>query len=319
MNGVETLAPLYAFPAGFTQRLGRTAFDSFSSGTYTVDGLRIGYIRIPGFLPDLPTFAESQFVTEMQFFENNTDGLVIDIMRNPGGYVYLTNVYISALMPTWHRITGFELRATSNTVTEFSQLLAASEDSGDPPWVVKTWQEILAALQAANSENRGRTGAVALDAGPDFEATLDRPPYRVRGGVFAYTKPLICLIDEFTASGGDAFAAMIQDNKRGLLFGKRTMGLGGTVRGWTLDGYAEVDTHVTTGLMVRKEPVSTGGKYPVTAYVENVGVHPEIENDYMTEDNLRNRGRTFVDAFSKAIADHIRASKTTLSSPGGEK
>ena len=309
--GVGVPAPLFAPPQGFAQRLGRSAIDAFYSGTYTVDGLRIGYIRVPDFAPQFASFALQQFVNEMLYFEANTDGMVIDIMRNPGGFVDYANTLFSAVMPTDHRVIGFEIRANSFWVTNFSQLLAESEDAGDPPWVVETWKDILRAVRAANSENRGRTGAVALDSGPDFEATLERPPLRIRGNVAAYSKPLLVLIDEFTASGGDAFAAMVQDNKRGLLFGVRTMGLGGNVVDWSLDGYAEVDTRVTTSLMVRKEAVSTGGLYPVTAYVENVGVHPEIENDYMTEDNLRNRGRTYVDAFSKAIADHIRASRIT--------
>jgi hypothetical protein len=42
--------------------------------------------------------------------------------------------------------------------------------------------------------------------------------------------------------------------------------------------------------------------------VENIGVRPDITEDYMTRDNLMNRGATFVTAFSKAIAAHIRAS-----------
>ena len=200
-------------------------------------------------------------------------------------------------------------------MTVFSQLLTESDDSGDPPGVVQTWRDALNAVKAANAENRGRTGALPLDSGPDFEASLDRPGLQIRGANAAYTKPILVLVDEMTASGGDAFAAMVQDNGRGLIYGVRTMGLGGNVIDWSLDGYAEVDTRITTSLMVRKNPVFTGGLYPVTSYLENVGVHPDIDDDYMTEDNLRNRGRTFVDSFSKAVVNYIRILKTS----GAEK
>jgi hypothetical protein len=310
VNGVGVVAPLFALPTGFTQRLGRSTQDVFYSGTYPFEGKRIGYIRIPDFAPASQALAVQQFVTEIQYFQANTDGLVIDIMRNPGGSLAYTNFLISTVMPDYHRVIGYEIRATSFWVSIFSQLTAESEDFGDPPWVIATYREILGALTAANSENRGRTGAVALDSGPDFEATLDRPPFRIRGINSSYTKPLIVLADEFTASGGDAFAAMVQDNQRGPVFGKRTMGLGGNVIDWSLDGYAEVDTRITTSLMVRKAPVSTGGQYPVTAYIENVGVHPDIEYDYMTEDNLRNRGRTYVEAFSKALVSSMQPATT---------
>ena len=43
----------------------------------------------------------------------------------------------------------------------------------------------------------------------------------------AYTKPLMVMVDEFSASGADMFPAIIQDNHRGPIFGTRTMGAGG--------------------------------------------------------------------------------------------
>ncbi len=306
VQGVGTRAPLFALPAGFVQRLGRNTFDAFLSGTYQAGGQRIGYIRIPDFDPLIPSLAWSQFTAEVAFFQANTDGLVVDLMRNPGGSVSYANQLISALMPDYHRVIGFEIRATSYWVSAYSQAVAESEDAGDPPWVLNLWKATLRDLRTANAENRGRTGSLALDSGPDFEPGLIRPPYASRGQNAAYAKPMLVLVDEFTASGGDAFAATMQDNKRALLFGLRTMGLGGNVFGWSLDGYAELDLTLTASLMTRKDNVSTDGEFPVTNYIENVGVRPDIVNDYMTESNLRNRGRDYVQAFTQAIVDHIR-------------
>ena len=68
-------------------------------------------------------------------------------------------------------------------------------------------------IVAANSAMRGRTKPIPLD-----DVTVDREPAKdSKGNVIAYTKPLIVLVDEMSASGGDAFAATIQDNLRGPL------------------------------------------------------------------------------------------------------
>jgi hypothetical protein len=40
--------------------------------------------------------------------------------------------------------------------------------------------------------------------------------------------------------------------------------------------------------------------------VENIGVRPDIEYDWMTRENLMSRGRPFVEAFTRAMTEHIR-------------
>ena len=60
--------------------------------------------------------------------------------------------------------------------------------------------------------------------------------------------------------------------------------------------------------MVRKNPIATS-EYPTSPYVENIGVRPDIEVDYMTRDNLMRRGQGFVDAFVAAMVDHIQRNR----------
>ena len=57
--------------------------------------------------------------------------------------------------------------------------------------------------------------------------------------------------------------------------------------------------------MVRNEQVYTAD-FPTTSYIENVGVRPNIEVDYMTEANLTDNGKAFVDAFTAAILDLLK-------------
>jgi hypothetical protein len=87
LRGFDVVTPVFqpSFPSSFVRRLGRSS-DFFYSGTYTAGGKKIGYIRIPDFQDPnsgLEDFAISQFNTEMVFMRANTDGLVVDIMRNP--------------------------------------------------------------------------------------------------------------------------------------------------------------------------------------------------------------------------------------------
>jgi C-terminal processing protease CtpA/Prc len=116
------------------------------------------------------------------------------------------------------------------------------------------------------------------------------------------------LIDELSASGGDSFPAMVQDNKRGILYGYRTMGAGGSVFGTGAGAYSEGFTTITQSLMNRQNDVVTPD-YPAAPYIENIGVRPDVESDYMTRDNLLQNGRPFVEGFVSTMVDHISRSR----------
>jgi len=58
--------------------------------------------------------------------------------------------------------------------------------------------------------------------------------------------------------------------------------------------------------MLRREPIVTA-EYPTAPDVENIGVRPDVEIDYMTRDNLMNRGTAFVAAFTKVMLERIAA------------
>jgi hypothetical protein len=299
--GAGSINPVFALPDDFVQRLGRNLSDEFFSGIYSAEGHKIGFIRIPSFSPASQTRALQQFGAEMQFFEANTDGLIIDDMRNPGGSGSYLNSLMRYLMPNGFQAVGFEVRATSLWVENFSFYLQQAKAAHAEQWVIDTYQGLLAGVMQANSENRGRTGAIPVDA-----PTLERGPATDgNGNIVAYSKPLLVLADEFSASGGDLFPATIQDNGRGPVFGMPTMGLGGTVSNFSATAYSEAVTRITMSLMHRKNMVVTGD-FPATPYIENVGVRPDIVADYMTRDNLLNRGKSYVAAFTAALLEIIR-------------
>lgn len=294
-------APLFQMPQGFVQRLGLAPADFFFSGTFQAGGYRIGFLRIPSYAPaDLNT-AANQFLQEVLFLEQNTDGLIIDQMRNPGGSGGLANLLAQLLMPRPFRTVGIEVRATSEWVVSTSNALESAKAQGAPQWLIDLYTSLLDQVATANREFRGRTGPIPIDG-----VTIEREPLRDSAGrVVAYSKPLLVLCDEFSASGGDLFAATIQINRRGLLYGMRTMGAGGNVVDSAAGVYSEGATRITQSLMHRGETVRVEG-YPETPYIENVGVHPDIVSDYMTRDNLLFRGRSFVAGFTAAMVEHIR-------------
>ena len=301
--GFGSQAPVFAgaMPSGFTLRLGAAPADIFYSGTFEAGGYRIGFIRIPNFTPVSASGALTAFQKEIDFFRTNTDGLVVDVTRNPGGSVSYLNQILSQLFSSSWGSIPFELRATSGWVAQISSAVEQAKAARAPQNILDLLQSIRDEIVAANRTYRGRTRPIPLD-----DVTIDREPARdAKGSLIGYDKPLIVTMDELTASGGDAFAATIQDNSRGLLVGFRTMGAGGNVVGWKAGSYSLGAVTVTQSLMNRKNPVRTD-EYPSAPYVENIGVYPDVWADYMTRDNLTGNGKPFVDAFVAAIVNYIR-------------
>jgi hypothetical protein len=294
------LRPVFALPRGFETRLaGNASTDSFMTGSYTADGLRLGFIRIPNMSPSLGTSAAlQQFDREIAWMEDNTDGLIIDVMRNPGGSVLYVENLCQRLIPYAFRSIGFELRATASDVASFGATLDSARRANLPDYIVAGYEARYNDVLSAYRENRGRTGPISLT-----QHSLWLEPART-----VYTKPVVVLIDEFSASGGDAFPATLQDNQRALLVGMRTMGAGGNVVDRSGAWYAEANTRVTRSLMHRRFDVATP-EFPPVPYIENVGVRPDVELDYMTRDNLLQSGRPFVEAFTAIAADHIRRNR----------
>lgn len=300
--------PIYAPPAGFVDlnapcatcivRPGEPLF--YFLGTYVSNDVRIGFLRIPSMSPPSSAIALAQLDRAMAYFTANTDALVLDVMRNPGGLVSFVEAVAQRLIPTPFKAIGFEIRATGAWLFSFaSQLNFArlTRPPGDPILVnlENNFNEVLSAY----NENRGRSAPVSLNS----TGALTLSP--VAG---AYAKPLLVLTDEFSASGGDMLPAILQSNQRGPIFGWRTMGAGGSVVSFSGPPYTESIFRVTVSLMNRGHVVQTPD-FPPAPYIENIGVRPDIAVDYMTRANLVGAGAPFVQAFTQAVVNLVTASK----------
>jgi hypothetical protein len=291
--------PIYGLPPGFVARLGLSSGDFFFSGTYVANGMRIGLIRIPSMSPPNTALALQQLDQEIAYFNENTDALIVDVMRNPGGLVSFVEAIAQRFIPAPFRTLGFEIRATASWLFSFAAQLTSAIAVNAPEEIIGNLRRNYEEVERAYNERRGRSAPVSLNATGSL--TLAPSPN-------AYSKPLMVLTDEFTASGGDMFAAIMQDNHRGPLFGTRTMGAGGSVVGFNAAAYTEAFFRVTVSLMNRAAPVDTRG-FPTAPYIENIGVRPDIPMDFMTRTNLLTRGQPFVEAFTNALLNH--AQRTT--------
>ncbi len=291
--------PGFTLPAGFVQRLGRLSTDDYFSGTFTSGGQRIGYLRIPTFTPkNTPAATLRQFETEIQFFNENTDGLILDIMRNPGGNACYADELLRRVIPGGFRTALFEIRASYVYASFYKDAVDALTAAGAPPQLIATYQGFLDEVLSAAGRSRGRTAPL-----PICSDSADRT-----AAAIVYSKPAILLADELTASAGDLFAASFQDARRGPIFGFRTNGAGGTVQPRESAPYSEFATSTTLSLMYRAREAAIQG-YPVTHYVENVGVWPDVPYNYMSLDNLLSGGAAFRDSAIATLVGEITRSR----------
>jgi Peptidase family S41 len=284
-------------PANFVQRLGRTASEFHFSGTYEAGGFRIGFLRFPTFSP--PASALAELRAEIAFFNENTDALVVDVMRNPGGGCYMLTA-ASYLIPYPFFFFGEEIRVTLDRINSMNAALEAARRAGQTA-LVDIYTAWLEELQRAYRENGALTNPLPACSN---QMHGNEPATDAQGNVLAYTKPLIVLVDDFTISAGDIFAAMLQDNRRGALVGTRTNGAGGSTSSWPAGFYSESIASNTNTLVTRIAPVDVEG-YPRAHYIENIGAHADIHLDYMTRENLLTGGRPFVEAFTDTVTEQI--------------
>lgn len=299
-SGLEpfgNLFPVFNPPtAAFKLRLGAGKNDLFVSATFASGPTTIGFIRIPTMAPTSQTTALQQFSTEIQYFQQNTDGLVVDVMGNGGGNGCYSQTLVSYLIPSTFQGLNYQVRATLFWQEIFSSSEFSAKAAGAPGWVSDLYATYLAAVKQALAENRGRTGNL-----PICSYTFDVNPPTSSGKVLSYTKPILVLTDNFTLSAAEVFTMMMQDNARATIFGTRTDGGGGNVNGYAnVTAYSQGNSRVTQGLIVRLNPVAANG-FPTLPFYDGVGIQPDMVQDYMTADNLSTGGTAFVNAFTTAI------------------
>jgi hypothetical protein len=297
VRGYGNVTPIWGLPDGFQVRVGRNPNDFMFTGTYIRDGLRIGFLRLRNFGFDSPAQL-NQLTAEIQYLNANTDGLVLDVMRNTGGSGCAVVNTMALVTPGSFVINGTSLRPRPDMIRAYDDMIAEARAARSPNYVIESMEFERGLLLGALENGRGMTGPIPVCA-------LD---FTVQSSANAYTKPIILLVDDFSTSAADMFPSVFQDNNRGKLVGMRTNGAGGSIVGPYYSPWSMSPTTLTQSLGVRSIARRVDG-FPENPFIENVGVRPDIELDYMTIENLRQNGRPFVEAFTNIIVNEIRASR----------
>lgn len=264
------------------------------------EGNRIGYLRIPNY-----SGSEAHIVELIRIlikFQEKTDALVIDQINNPGGDVWYCYAIASLLterplLTPHHRevITQYEVEQAVNGIEELEQIennQEAQQACGSFIMGIPVdYQLVLKWLDGHRFiESEWREGKTFTDPNPLLGIDKIAPSPFIN-----YTKPILILINELDFSGGDFFPAVLQDNGRATLFGTKTSGAGGYV--------LDVAFPNTSGIKGFRYTASLALR-PDGAYLENLGVTPDIEYE-IAPDDLQFGFIRYSIAINEAILDLI--------------
>jgi hypothetical protein len=232
----------------------------------------IGYIRIAHYVGDKEDV--DAFKEIMLLFKDNVDGLIIDQLKNPGGSVFYLYALASLLTDRALAVPMHHIALTQQEVYLVATILDALKDVKDDATAVKVLgadiggypvdyafavaleQFCESVLQEWN-EGHHYTKAVPL-----FGVRKLRPDPQIK-----FKKPIVILTNSLDFSGGDFFPAIMQDNKRALIFGTRTAGAGGYVVGTQHANRLGIAGFTMTGSLAERENKTM---------LENLGVKPDV-------------------------------------------
>lgn len=253
---------------------------------YKYNGKTVLMMRQPSYVvADIP-LQLAIYSALIEQYQPIADTLVLDQTHNPGGAVIYGESFVQLFAP--------------NGMNSFVQFL-----NTDRLWFTKIssyWTSLDATT--ANSVVGSRLLATAKNLERDSEAglrlTKDPFSFSMRevlppapGGA-VWKKPVLILIDELCASGGDAVPMMLKANKLARLFGNRTSGMGGSVEKVIDLPFTRASLNLTRGLFTTFKP---DGNYTDADFIENNGVTPDVQYTHTVKD-VRDGFDAYFTAFS---------------------
>lgn len=199
-------------------------------------GKNIGVLRIPSYSPQggmAAVKAEYQWLAQaLKKAEKMVDVLVIDQLSNTGGYVYygsrLLSLFASGDHPMQTVLADYKMNITMLSNMKPNIEKDPIDDSSPVYAELKLHERYYNELKRRFENGEEWTGL-----GPSFDLSL--PQFAEKPGeIFAakegvFSKPILLLNDRMSGSGGDFFPAQMQANKRAVIMGDTSCGLGGPV------------------------------------------------------------------------------------------
>src|SRR5262245_46597217 len=165
-------------------------------------------------------------------------------MGNGRGTVSYMNSVLQYLFPAGFQSIGFATMGTEFSV----EILTAWRDFWVSVGQTQLYPVYTALIEQAQQATKDHTLSPSMN---DCTGSLFYPPARdAAGNNLAFTKPILLVTDNFTASAGEFFSANLQDNGRAFVYGARTIGAGGSVREYIHNAtpYSEGTARLTESL-----------------------------------------------------------------------
>ncbi len=264
----------------------------------------IGYVRIPSYGASDAGKQLDNFAKVIQRFEPITDALVIDQLNNPGGSVFYLYALASMLSdqplaaPRHHiAITQEDVASAAGFLshepevkTDADAKRVLGQTLGGYPVDYEVFRHLMDFSRFIIAEwNAGRTltepvwlwGMDHLNPSPAAH----------------YTKPSRILVNELDFPGRGFFQGDPQGHKRATLFGTRTAGAGGFIRGVSYPNRVGLSGFSLTGSIAERADSNP---------IENLGVKPDIAYA-VTPADLQDGFKDYVKAVNQAVTGLLAA------------
>lgn len=282
----------------FIPALGKVIWEAPESNYYhayiykTKEGKRFGFVRIKHYMPldengkdekekRIKPYTDLQNL--LKYFEEFTEGLVIDQVNNPGGDIFYGYFIASMLTDKIIKtIPEKEILSPGSSLSAYENLKELEEIKTQDDVKKKYKTELLGGLSINLQHIRMLKNyyQAMLEDGSSGKR-LSRLNY-VLGMEYInphksvhYTKPVVILVNELSISAGDFFPALVQDNGLAKILGVKTSGAGGYVKGARIPNTLGIQSTRVTGSIAFRKGVTP---------IENLGVTPDIIHEFTVKD-----------------------------------
>ncbi len=228
--------------------------------------------------------------------ESLADVLVIDQTRNGGGSYCESffRLFINEEKPAFVQALKAD-RKWIRTLQSWSAKIAESDPKKDNE-MARVYKAMADTVEEAYDKGEAMTALLPIMNGKTKVAPDEK---------YHWKKPVLVLVDEMSGSCADAFPMLMKNSGVAKIFGKRTMGLGGSVETVITLPYSQSELRLTRGLFTSYRE---NQKYPDKVMIENNGVVPDYPYDHTVED-FRNGFVKYVEAFSDKAVQQIKNQK----------
>ena len=275
---------------------------------YTIrhHGMTVGVLRLPSYSSPNSDYAnELAWLQEMiNRLELNTDVLIVDQLSNTGGAVMMVTELLSMLSPEPLQTVAADWRLSETLLSSNKQSARMASGPKGGNYADYRINELL----LKDMEMKMRAGEKWSGFQPSFGDFEEKGEgfgtvYPSKEGV--YTKPILVLNDNRSASGGDFLPRILQANGRAVIIGEISAGLGGPV-------YRKTDSLPGSQMSFR-----CTSAFCVTADgqpIENIGTVPNIFREINSRDlgdNFRLYSQQMLHVAVSLAAAHLNGQEIT--------